>query len=239
MASKSAKTDSVTQHNLDFTNVKDGGQSFNKKRVPAGDYLARVTKVQDSPAKDGVPQWLFTIQLENKHTDRKFPYYCKLQDNQLWKVRNLLLAAGKAVPKKKVRVNPEVVVGKLIGITLEDDEYEGKAQSVVEAIFPSTELEDSDVDTDEDEDTEDDEEETEDEDTDDEADSDEEDDSEDEDDEGDEEEPEPAPVKKKAAKAAIPAPRKSAPAPVKKATKKKPVNEVDEDDLEELDLESI
>lgn len=226
MAAKSAKTDSVTQHNLDFSNVKDGGQTFNKKRVPAGDYLARVTKVQDSPAKDGVAQWLFTIQLENKHTDRKFPYYCKLQENQLWKVRNLLLAAGKAVPKKKVRVNPEVVVGKLIGITLEDDEYDGKAQSSINAIFSASELEDN-VDDEADEyDTEEEGEEEEEEDSEDEAT-----DSDDEDDEEEEEEPEPVAAKKRT----VPKARSGA----TKKSGRSDIDDVAEDELEELDLDGI
>ena len=49
---------------LDFTNVKDGGGSFNKKRQPEGDYAAKITAVADAPAKaDNVMQWRFTIQV--------------------------------------------------------------------------------------------------------------------------------------------------------------------------------
>ena len=48
---------------IDFTNVKDGGDIFNKKRQQEGDYKAKITKVVDRPSKkDGVAQWLFTIQ---------------------------------------------------------------------------------------------------------------------------------------------------------------------------------
>lgn len=162
MADKS----SITAKVVDFSNVKDGGGNFNKKRVPAGDYLAKVLKVEDAVSKkDDAFQYLFTIALVNKHTDRKFPYYCKLQENQLWKLRNLLIAAGMNVPKKRMKLDPSKVVGKLIGVTLEDDEYDGKAQSVIASIFPASELaEDSPAD-DEPEDDEgiDDEEETEDE----------------------------------------------------------------------------
>jgi hypothetical protein len=79
-----------------------------------------------------------------------YPYYCKHQENQLWKIRNLLLAAGKSVPKKRVKVNPNDLVGRSIGVTLEDDEYEGKAKSVISAVMPLSEL-DSDSLDDEDE----------------------------------------------------------------------------------------
>lgn len=206
---------------LDFSNVSEGGQSFNKKRVPAGDYLARITAVVSSPSsKDGGAQWLFTIQLENKFTDRKFPFYCKLVENQLWKLRNLLLAAGMAVPKKKVKLDPNRVVGKLIGVTLDDDEYDGKAQSNVSATFPASELTDTESDTEEEYDTEEEDEETEDEE--DEATE----DSDDTEDEEDEEEPAPAP-KKAAARGSIP-----------RQTKRE-VAEVSDDELDELDLDEL
>lgn len=229
-----AAQDTVTAHVVDFTNTRDGGGTFNKKRVAEGDYAAKVTKVQDSPAKDGTHQWLFTIELQKE--SGKYPYYCKLQENQLWKLRNLCLAAGIQVPKKKVKVDPNKLVNKLIAVTMEDDEYEGKRQSVIAAVFPVSEL--SDTASDDDEDTDEDEDDEEEEPTpppakkkaaakkpapvveDDEDDEDEEDDEEDE-----EEEPEPTPPpKKKVAKKAV-------------ASKKKPA--VTEDDLEELDLDDI
>lgn len=126
---------------IDFTNVKEGGGSFNRKRQPEGDYRAKVTKVVDAPAKDGVMQWLFTIQVGSG----SYPYYCKHQENQFWKIRNLLVAAGMNVPKKKVKVDPNKLVGKGIAVTLEDDEYDGKQQSDISATFPLNELEDEDV----------------------------------------------------------------------------------------------
>lgn len=224
-----AKTETVTTKIVDFSNVKEGGATFMKKRVPSGDYLARVTKVQDSPAKDGIHQWLYTVVLENKFSDRKFPYYCKLQENQLWKLRNLFLAAGIPVPKKKFKLDPSRIVGKLIAVTMEDDEYEGKAQSNVASVFPASELSENDTEIDEDEtevDDEDDEDDEEDEDTDDEADDDED------EEEEEEEEPVPAPKKAAAKKAAVPAQRSA-------ATKKSSRPTVTDEELEELDLDDI
>lgn len=129
---------------IDFTNVKDSAGSFNKKRVPMGDYLAQVTKVEDAKAKsDDTFQYLFTIKL-SKYSQYAYPYYCKLTENQLWKLRNLLIAAGINVPKKRVKLDPSKVVGKFIGVTMEDDEYEGKMQSNIAAIFPASELGEAD-----------------------------------------------------------------------------------------------
>lgn len=129
----------VSAKNIDFSNVKDGGGRFNRNRLPAGDYLAKISKVEDAEAKDGVFQFLFSIQIA-KHPSRILPYYCKLQENQLWKLRNLLIAAGMTVPKRKLKLDPSKVVGKSIGVTLEDDEYDGKEQSSIAAVFPAAEL---------------------------------------------------------------------------------------------------
>jgi hypothetical protein len=138
------------QHKLDFTKVKDGG-NFKKTRYPAGDYKGTITKVEDAKPKDKndkTPMWLFTIKVKAG----AYPFYCKLQENQLWKVRNLFVAAGLAVPKKSINVDPNKVVGKDVAVTLDDTEYDGKEQSEVAAVFPLSELSASEL-ADDDEET--------------------------------------------------------------------------------------
>lgn len=130
--------------NLDFSKVKDGG-NFNKKRIPSGDYLATITKVEDSPAKgDGSDMLLFSIKID-KHPSSVLPYYCKIQENQLWKLRNIFIAAGMSIPKRKMAVDPNKVVGKKIGVTIEDTYYDEKdqEQSEVGGVFPASELDDA------------------------------------------------------------------------------------------------
>jgi len=124
---------------LDFTNVQDGVM-FNKKHYAPGDYPAKVIKVQDATKKDdkSVKMWLFTIQVKSG----TYPYYCtRTAANQLWKIRNLFVACGINVPKKRVNVDPNKLVGKSLAVTLDDEEYEGKMQSVVATTFPLSELE--------------------------------------------------------------------------------------------------
>lgn len=124
---------------IDFSNVKDAGQ-FNPHQVPMGDYLAKIVKVEDGESKKSKAfQYVFTIKLV-KFSSYGYPYYCVLQENQLWKLRNLLVAAGQNVPKKRIKLDPSRVVGKLIGVTMEDDEYEGKMKSVIASVFPASEL---------------------------------------------------------------------------------------------------
>lgn len=150
------------KHTIDFTNTKESS-GINPKHMPRGDYRVKIVNV-DETLKDDIPMWRFDMQLADVRS-AVYPYYCKLQENQLWKVRNLLIAAGINVPKKKVAVDPNRLVNKEIGVTLEDDEYEGKMKSVVDAVFPVSELEetveadDDDDDVDDADDTEEDDEE--------------------------------------------------------------------------------
>lgn len=148
--------------NLDFTNVKEGG-AFNTKRIEAGDYLAKIMKVEDTEVKSGdnkgQAQYLFTIRLVDQPSI-VFPYYCQLNEKMLWKLRNILVAAGKSVPKKRMKVDPNSIVGKLIGVVVEDDEHDGKERSRIEGVFPPSDLPDApDTGRDEDEDEPEDEEE--------------------------------------------------------------------------------
>jgi len=146
-----AKTKAATAKAVDFSGVKDRG-NFNPKHVAEGDYAAKIVKVEDAEAKKtGDFQYIFTFKLQ-KFSQNSYPYYCKLAENQLWKLRNLAVAAGLNVPKKRMKFDPNKVVGKSVGVTMEDDEYEGKMKSVISAVFPISELADGGEDVPDDED---------------------------------------------------------------------------------------
>jgi hypothetical protein len=229
------KMAAATARALDMTDVGEGGGAFNPSRVPSGDYLAKIVKVEDGEVKNGdnagAAMWVFTVVLED-YKARKFPYRCTLTPNQLWKVRNLCTAVGVSVPKKKVKIDPNKLTNKLLAVTMEDGEYKGREQSEVAAVFPASELEGHvEPDIDEEEDDEEEVEETpppkakkkaaapppeDDEDED-------EDEADDEEDE--EEEPPPPPRKKAAAKTA--------------ATKRAAAKAVKDEELDELDLDDL
>lgn len=128
----------VAARTLDFSNVKESS-GINPKHVEDGDYLAKVIEVRDDPAKDGEAMWLFIFKLAD-NTTATYPYYCKLVDNQLWKLRNLWIAAGVDLPKRAVKIDPNRVIGKEVGLVLEGEEFEGKMKSVISAIIPKSDL---------------------------------------------------------------------------------------------------
>lgn len=129
----------VTKQTLDFTNVKEGG-SFNKSRIPAGDYKATVAKVEDAKTKAGKFNYLFTIKIVGAHASSAFPYYCGIEEKDLWKIRNLFVSAGLTIPKRKFSLDPTKVVKRTFGVAITDTEYDGKDQSEISAIFPLAEL---------------------------------------------------------------------------------------------------
>lgn len=221
----------ASKQTMDFTNVREGGGRFNKKQLPEGDYRAKITKCEDAESKKtGAKMWLYTIEVKHGNQIGTYPHYCILDEKSLWKLRSLFAACGIVIPKKRVSVDPNKIVGRVIGVTLEDTEYDGKMQSQVVATLPISEVADEDVpDTDED-------------------------DEEDEETEVEEEEPTPPPAKKRAApepepedededeeeEEPAPAPKKraakAAAAPKKRGPKPRAATE---DDLEELDLDEL
>lgn len=207
---KAAKT------KVDFTDAGDRGP-WNQKHQEEGDYLFKIVAVLDSPTKENnEPQWIFAFQdVENK--SYVYPFRCKLDKKNAWKIRNVFEACGVKVPQKMMNVDPQKVVGKLIGGTLEDDEYNGKVKSVVGNVFSAKEFGDEAKDADDDE-----------------ADVDEvEEDETEEDDE--EEEPEP-PKKKTKAAAKKPASKTAA---KKRKPEPDPEDDEDEDEVEEGDDEEL
>jgi hypothetical protein len=228
----------ATKQTIDFSQTKDQS-GFNPKRKEEGEYLGTITSFEDTKSKGGNAMWVFGITLK---TDRRasYPVYCLLGADQVWKLRNLMMAAGFAVPKKRITVDGNRLVGKEVGIFLEDDEYEGKPKSVIGSFFPASEYSgpsNDDDDPAEDEEYEEDTEEEYEDDEEPEDDTPEDDSDEDEDvtEEDDEDEPEdtppPAPAKKAPAKAAgkkAPARAKAKPAPVE-----------DDEDEDEMDVEGL
>lgn len=128
----------MTKITLDFSNVSEGS-AFSPRRLPEGPYLATVAKVESKNSKAGNPMLVYTL-IPVEHPTAVYPYYVLLDERQLWKFRALLLAAGKDVPKRKVTVDPESIVGRQIMIDLEDAEWEGREKSAVAGVFrPSPE----------------------------------------------------------------------------------------------------
>lgn len=139
MADKAVKAQA-----LDFSNVKE--RNFNRKHLPEGDYPAKVMKVESGKSKADNPMWTFTIAITSgPGKGATYPLYCVLDANNLWKLRNLFTACGINIPKKKLNIDPNKVIGRTLGITLEDEEREDdkgntRVNSTLAATIPLSEV---------------------------------------------------------------------------------------------------
>lgn len=130
----------ATARAVDLTDVKEGGV-FRQKRKPAGDYRAKIVKADDhTPNGEGkAPGWVLTIQVEGD-ARASYPYYLSPEKKQAWKIGAICRAAGLNVKNARVRFDPNKLVNKAIGIALEDDEYNGREKSVIDDVFPISEV---------------------------------------------------------------------------------------------------
>ena len=152
---------------VDFKDVESGG---GRVRVPEGDYRAKVSGVKAGTSKssgNSMLTWEFTG-TAGRIKGKKLKDYTTLTAESLWKLKGLLEALGLEVPSKKLDLTPllKKAIGKELGITLGDDEYEGKISSKIQDYITVEALEDVEDDDDEsenDEDVDDDEDDDEDE----------------------------------------------------------------------------
>lgn len=127
----------------DFTNVKESS-GFNPTHQPAGDYRGKITDVEYGESNaNKTPMLTYKIQ-DVDRPSAVYRYNATLTEKSLWKLRNLLVAAGVNVPKKKLNISSvaQKILGQEIGMSLDDDEYEGKMRSQIVGVFPASDLPD-------------------------------------------------------------------------------------------------
>lgn len=124
---------------LDFSKVEERS-GINTKRMPEGLHAFKITGVDDREASDGTDMYVFYLVPENaKYKTRRFPYYCKLQANQYWKLRELMVAAGVLTESqakgKAVNIDPNKAVGKLVAGEVEDETGQYEGRSTIASIY--------------------------------------------------------------------------------------------------------
>lgn len=135
--------------NVDFSGVESSG----RVRVPEDDYRVRVdtVKQQESKAGNQMLVWDFEI-TKGKFAGKKLRDRTVLTKESLWKLKQVLEAMGVTVPSKKVALNLTKYVGKELGVTVVDDEYEGRINSKVADYVSLDVLNNVDTDDEDDED---------------------------------------------------------------------------------------
>lgn len=119
---------------VDFSNVSEGGGAA---RVPAGDYAVKVKKVESKISSNDKPYLNWELEgINGALKGKKIYHTTSLQEQALFNLRNTLMACKVNVPKSKMQIDLKKLVGLVMGITVDDDEYKGKIKSAVVDVFP-------------------------------------------------------------------------------------------------------
>ncbi|MGH7954449.1 MAG: hypothetical protein ACREOZ_00660 [Gloeomargaritales cyanobacterium] len=129
---------------VDFTGVKISSIPWNAKRVADGDYVGIVKQIFDRKSNNGDDQWVVVIALESR-PNISYNYNCTLTPDGLWTLALLYQAAGKAVPQKKVKANPQTLINARVGLSLIVDDYQadkGRDMSKIDRVFAASDVAD-------------------------------------------------------------------------------------------------
>lgn len=134
--------------------IRRGG---GRVHIPEGDYLGKIIEAELKTSERSGSRyfsWKFQV-ADGKFKGKTLYMTTSLKPEALWNLRNLIHAAlGKNVAGKQVDFDPEKLYGKLVGMSVEDNEYtkDGttRVTSQVASVFPKEELEKSDDDSDDD-----------------------------------------------------------------------------------------
>lgn len=109
-------------------------------RVPEGDYLAKVVKVEKKAAQSGNPMLVVTFEgLNGELQGKRIMDRHVLIQNSLWTLRNMLEAMGFKVKPAKMNLTDSMLMGKKVGLTIVDgEEYQGRIRSEVADYVPTS-----------------------------------------------------------------------------------------------------
>lgn len=142
----------VKKIKLDFSKVEERS-GWNTRQMPEGLHEFKVESVQETEAGDGTDMLVYALRpVSSKYKTRLFPFYCKLQQNQYWKLRDLLVAAGITVPKRAGMIDPNGPVGKTIACEVEDATGQYAGRSEIQGTFDKSILDDDGAEPSDDED---------------------------------------------------------------------------------------
>ncbi|MCA1624150.1 MAG: hypothetical protein LC778_10185 [Acidobacteria bacterium] len=126
--------------NMKGVGEPDRSKFATRKRKPAGDYLADVIRVEQGQDDEGNIMWVYLLRLAHDAGATYNLWFKPEVDTSLPYLRQFIVSCGRPVPDKRVKIDPNNYVKKRLGITLEDDEYNGREQSRIVWTMPAADV---------------------------------------------------------------------------------------------------
>lgn len=135
---------------LDFSKIEERS-GWKTTNMPEGLHEFKVELVDDRDANDGTKMLTYGLRpTDSRYKTRLFPYYCKQQPNQYFKLRDLHIAAGVLDPKKAkgraVDIDPDAPIGKLVAAEVVDGRGQYSDRSEIDGVYSTDILDDLDTD---------------------------------------------------------------------------------------------
>lgn len=146
----------ATKVKVDFSDVESrGGKkgSGGRKHYPPSDYHVKCVSAKLGKSGDKeTPRVEVTYKIMNgKHKGGQLRDDLYLTPKSLWRLRQTMEAMGIKIPNKSVNIDVDMLKGKELAVTLDDDEYNDTVYSKVVDAFTLTEFESDDDEDDVDE----------------------------------------------------------------------------------------
>ena len=118
---------------VDMTDVKAGGVV-----LPEGDYTVEVNEVEMVESGASGKQylkWEMAV-TEGPHKGAKLWHNTSLQQQALFNLKGVLISCGVNVPEGKLDLDLDDLEGRIMGVTVKHEEYEGKTKARIVETFP-------------------------------------------------------------------------------------------------------
>lgn len=127
----------------------EGVKAF--KAVPEGSYVLKITGAEkgESSNDNETINWDFEV-AKGEHKGAKLWYTTVLTEKSLWKLRELLEAAGQEVPDDEMDIDLDDLIGCELGAIVFHEEYEGKNRAKIGDFIAADEVDAEDEDEDDD-----------------------------------------------------------------------------------------
>lgn len=121
---------------VDFSTAQDRSYT-----VPDGSYKAKCIDVSQEVSKSGNPMFVWQFELVGgQYAGKQFKSWTAVTPAAMWKVAETVVALGVGQNGQVVKFKRSDVIGKLCGLVMEQDEYNGKMVSRVARVISLQEL---------------------------------------------------------------------------------------------------
>lgn len=136
MPSPAGTTTASDFFSVDLSEVEDSSYA-----IPDGTYKAKCVDIEQGVSKTGNPMFIWEFEIvEGDFKGRTFKSWTAITPAAMWKVAETVMALGVGQAGEVVKFKRSDVLGKLCGIVMEQDDYNGKKSSKIKSVVSVAEI---------------------------------------------------------------------------------------------------